>query len=112
MEKIVFGTNEFDLVPVGISHNDVTKRRGFKFTSDLPYQEIEDVLTDPESFAVIKYQLEDGLVVATYADCVSLKTLSKDIETGIYTAEFSTDEVARRMADLEAEIEALKAEKK
>lgn len=108
MEKLVFNTHEFDLVPVGISHNDVTKRRGFKFTSDLPYQDIEDVLTNPESFASIKFKVGDT-VVATYADCVSLKTLSKDIETGIYTAEFSTDAVERRMAELEAEIEALKS---
>lgn len=108
MEKIVFGTHEFELVPVGISANDVTKRRGFKFTSELPYQEVEDILTALENFATIQYQANDT-VVTTYADCVSLKTLSKDIETGIYTAEYSTDEVARRMAELEAEIAILKA---
>jgi len=110
MEKIVFGTHEFDLVvPVGIATNDVTKRRGFKFTTELPYQEVENILVNPENFATIKYQPTDDIVAATYADCVSLKTLGKDIESGIYTAEYSTDEVARRMAELEAEIEVLKA---
>lgn len=107
MEKIIFNTHEFNLVPVGIAGNDVTKRRSFKFTSELPYQEVENILTNPDNFATIKYQLEDGLVVATYADCVSLKILSKDIETGIYTAEFSTDAVERELAELRATVNVL-----
>ena len=104
MEKIIFNTHEFDLVPVGITVNETTKRRSFKFVTELPYQEIEDILTDPVNFDVIKYQTGEGETVATYADCVSLKTISKDIETGVYTVEYSTDEVARKMAEI---IEAL-----
>lgn len=41
-----------------------------------------------------------------------IKDLSEDIETGVYTAEFSTDETAKKLADMQAEIEKLKATKK
>lgn len=106
MEKIIFGTNEFEKIPAGISVNDVTKRRGFKFITDLGYQEVEDILADPINFAYVQYQVE-GETVATYADCVSLKTLSKDIETGIYSAEYSTDAVERELAELRETVSVL-----
>ena len=107
MEKLVFKNYKFNLVPVGIATNDATKRRAFKFISNLPYQEVEDILTNPENFATVQYKLGED-VIATYADCVALKTLSKDIETGVYTAEYSTDEMARRVSELEAEVKLLK----
>lgn len=108
MEKIIFGTHEFELVPVGIAANDMIKRRSFKFTTDLSYPDVEEILIDPENFATIQYAVESGDVVATYADCVALKTLAKDIETGVYTAEYSTDEMARRVSELEVEVKLLK----
>jgi tetrahydromethanopterin S-methyltransferase subunit B len=38
-----------------------------------------------------------------------LKVLSKNIETGVYTAEFSTDVVEKKMAELQAQVDKLTA---
>jgi hypothetical protein len=110
MEKIKLSNNqELNITPMGIFNNTVTKRRTFNISSDLPYSDIEKLLIDPNNIGSIQYLSESGETLATYADCVGLKVLSKNIETGVYTAEFSTDVVEKKMAELQAQVDKLTA---
>jgi hypothetical protein len=109
MEKIKLTNNTIlDIIPMGINTNTFVKRRTFNISSSLTYLEIETLLTNKDNITSIQYLSENEEVLATYSDCASLKIISKDIETGVYTAEFSTDAVERELATMRAEVEALK----
>jgi hypothetical protein len=94
---------------LGITSLDIQKRRSFSFKSELPYDEIEAYFKTPDNITSIQYLSEADEILMTYADCVSLKILSKDIETGVYTAECSTDAVEMKMKQMQAQIDALTA---
>jgi hypothetical protein len=112
MEKIKLNNETvFEIIPLGITSFDIQKRRSFSFISELPYDEIEANFKIPENIASIQYLSESDEVLTTYADCVSLKILSKNIETGVYTAECSTDAVEMKMQRMQAQIDALTAER-
>jgi hypothetical protein len=110
MEKIKL-SNEvtFEIIPLGITSLDIQKRRSFSFKSELPYDEIEACFKTPDNIASIQYISEADEVLMTYADCVGLKILSKNIETGVYTAECSTDAVELQIRQMQAQIAALTA---
>jgi uncharacterized small protein (DUF1192 family) len=109
MEKLKFGENEFEFVPMGIVEKPYDKVREYSFKSDKNSTELETLLSQPESFAAVQYLAEDGYVLKSYLDCVRLKYVGHNVDTGIYTAVFSTDAVEKKMAEMQAEIEKLKA---
>lgn len=109
MEKFKFGVNTFDVVPEGVTNDTFNKRRKFYFQTDLSYAEVEATLTNPDNLAGVQYIAENGDTLATYSDCVGLKSLSKNYDTRTYTAEFSTDATEKKLAEMQAEIEKLKA---
>ncbi len=90
--KLSNGT-EFDLAVMGIAASE--KKLSFIFASELTYAEIEAIFLDPENYSTIQYLSESGDVLVTYADCVSLKGMAKDIENGTYTVTLSTDAVEK-----------------
>jgi hypothetical protein len=95
MEKIKVNGQEFDLVPMGISSSD--KRRSFTLSTTVSPSEIEAAFTDVGS---IQYLSEDGKVLRTYLDCVSLKGYTHDIGGETYTVELSTDAVEKRLQEI------------
>jgi hypothetical protein len=107
MKTVKFGENKFEIASSGIIENTINKRRIFNFSSDLSYPEIETILINPDNISNIQYIIGDDIVNITYSDCVSLKVLSKNLETKVYTAEFSTDMVELKLKQLEAQIEAI-----
>lgn len=107
MEKFKFGVNEVNVVPNGIENDTFNKRRKYYFKTDLTYAEVEEILTNPDNLAAVQYIAENGDILAAYSDCVSLKVLSKSLDTGTYTAEFSTDATEKRIAELEATVKKL-----
>lgn len=107
MEKFKFGTNEVNVVPNGIENDIFNKRRKYYFKTDLSYPEVEAILTNPDNLTSVQYIAENGDILSTYSDCVGLKVLSKDLDTGTYTAEFSTDATEKRIAELEATVKKL-----
>jgi hypothetical protein len=110
MEKIKLSNEAiFEIIPLGITSLDIQKRRSFSFKSDLPYDEIEANFKNSDNIASIQYLSEADEVLMTYADCVSLKIISKNIETGVYTAECSTDAVELQIKQMQAQIAALTA---
>ncbi|MDF2906849.1 MAG: hypothetical protein K0R34_2170 [Herbinix sp.] len=110
MEKIKLSNGViFEITPMGITSLDVQKRRSFNFASELSYDEIETEFKNPDNIASIQYLSEADEVLKTYADCVSLKILSKNIDTGVYTAECSTDAVELQIRQMQAQIAALTA---
>lgn len=107
MEYIKFGDTAFEIVSMGIIENTYTKRRTFYFKTDLDYASVESILTNADNLSSIKHVAENNIIRTTYSDCISLKVLSKNIETGIYVAEFSTDDTELKIKLLEAQVEAL-----
>ena len=100
MEKVKLKNGTlFDIVPMGISQSD--KIRTIKFISSLPYVEIEALFDSTNNVSNIQYLSELDEVLATYLDCVILKSLSKaknvviddSLTADIYTVELSIDAV-------------------
>lgn len=104
MEKIrLKNGQEFDLIPMGIVNNIVTKRRRFTFTSSLSYEEIEAQFSQ-DNISKIEYLNESGATLATYLDCVSLKSLARDINTETFTVELSFDDIERKISAIASNI--------
>lgn len=103
MEKIRINNNEFELVPMGVTEND--KKRTLKLTSNKTSVEIEEIFSDVSKISLI---LEDG-TEKTWLDGVKTTAITNHLD-GTYTVEISTDAVERRIAELQAEIQALKGE--
>lgn len=107
MEKIILANGqEFVAAPLGLINNDITKRRKLTFASELGYVDVMEMLSNPDNVSEITYILENGTVIGVYTDCVNLKALSIDIEKGLYTAEFSTDVMERKINITEQKLEA------
>lgn len=106
MEKLLLKNgHEFDVVPLGIVSNEMTKRRRITIKTDMDYNEVLAILSNKDNISEIKYSLKNGTVIAVYQDCVSLKSLTKDFEQGTYTAEFGTDATERIVQELQAKVE-------
>jgi hypothetical protein len=89
MEKIkLTNGQEFFIVPMGITSAE--KRRSFIILSDLQFTEIETAFSD-SNITSIQYLSETGEILATYNDCITLKTMARDLEYGTYTIELSID---------------------
>jgi hypothetical protein len=106
MEKIkLLNGQEFNVIPMGVIDNPSTKRRSFKITSELASTDIKDVFSNLENISTIDYVLQDGTLIKSYCDCVSLKGLSvefgaqvdENITADVYTVELSIDAVERAM---------------
>jgi len=109
MEKLLLKNgHEFDVVPLGIVSNEMTKRRRITIKTDMDYNDVLAILSNKDNISEIKYSLENGTVIAVYQDCVSLKSLTRDFDNGTYTAEFGTDATERIVQELQAEVEYLK----
>jgi len=106
MEKLLLKNgHEFDVVPLGIVSNEMTKRRRITIKTDMDYNDVLAILSNKDNISEIKYSLENGTVIAVYQDCVSLKTLTRDFDNGTYTAEFGTDATERIVQELQAKVE-------
>jgi hypothetical protein len=91
---------------MGINTNN--DRRKFTFTSELSYDSIVSSFRDA-NIATVLYLSASEEILVTYADCVALKVLSKNIETGEYTAEVSINAVERQIKELRQQVDALTA---
>lgn len=106
MEKIILRNNqEFNVPPLGIIGNDLTKRRKITFVSDMDYNDVLALLSNKDNISEIKYSLENGTVIAVYQDCASLKSLTRDFDNGTYTVEYGTDATERIVHELQAKVE-------
>jgi len=106
MEKIILKNGQEFYVPqLGVVSNDITKRRRITIKTDMDYNDVLAILSNKDNISEIKYSLENGTTIATYTDCVSLKSLSCDLENGTYTAEFGTDATERIVQELQAKVE-------
>jgi hypothetical protein len=107
----------FEMIPMGVSESE--KKRIFKFTSSLTYEEIKTLFSTSDNISSIDYILADGTTSKTYADCVSFKGLSfeTDIEveegitTDVYTVTLSADAVEKTIKVLQSKIATLEADK-
>ena len=105
MEKIrLKNRQEFELLPVGISDNMVTKRRKFAFITELAYDDIYHAFADSDNISVIEHLSDAGEVLKAYADCVGLKQITRNVENGSYIVELSVDEMERRIKEMESGI--------
>jgi hypothetical protein len=102
MEKIRISNTEFDLIPMGI--NSTEKVRSITISTSLPHDEIVSALSD---VSTITYLSEAGEILQTYLDGVKAKSITNHLD-GTYTIEISIDPIERQLADLQAQIDALK----
>ncbi len=115
MEKVKFGTTEFNLVPMGISVNDVKKTRSIRFISELDYPEIYTIVSNLNNMDTITIIGQDGNTQNTYADCIAFKGLGyekdvviDDVTTAdVYTVTYSIDAVEKAMKSLNSQIDDL-----
>ena len=113
LEKVKFGTHEFDLVPMGISVDSVKKTRSIRFISNLSYPDIYSVVSEPNNFTVITTIGLDGIPQNTYADSVAFKGMGFDkdikindnITADVYTVTHSVDSIERAIATLQAKLD-------
>jgi len=106
MEKIILKNGQEFYVPqLGVVSNDITKRRRITIKTDMDYNDILAIMSDKDNISRITYALENGTVITIYADCVSLKSLTKDFDNGTYVAEFGTDATERIVQELQAKVE-------
>ena len=106
MEKIILKNGQEFYVPqLGVVSNDITKRRRITIKTDMDYNDILAIMSDKDNISRITYALENGTVITIYADCVSLKSLTRDFDNGTYTAEFGTDATERIVQELQAKVE-------
>lgn len=111
-EKIKLANGqEFDLVPMGINSLS-DKRRQFKFTSDMSYDDIKAMFLNPDNLASIDHILQSGEITTTYTDCVSLKQVSTefDVQIGentmdVYTVTLSIDSVEKQLQNVSGSLE-------
>jgi hypothetical protein len=102
MEKIKANNTEFNLSPMGILETE--KTRSFIVSTDLPNNEI---LTAISNVSTLEYLSETGEVLRTYLDGVKTNSITNHLD-GTYTIEISIDPIERQLADLQAQIDALK----
>jgi hypothetical protein len=102
MERIRINNQEFNLIPMGITTSD--KKRSFTISSTLPYADIETAFSNVDR---IEYLSDSGEVLATYVDGVALKSLSRDIENGTYTAEIGIDTVEKKLQSMSSQVDDL-----
>lgn len=106
---------EFELIPMGISTNEFTKVRKFKFKSSLAYAEILAMFSDFSNIEKIDYVLADGTVEKTYLDCVSLKSfgfspnykIDENTTADIFVVEIGIDIVERTIQEINSQIDDL-----
>lgn len=109
MQKIKFNDDYiFDAAPIGISHDPISKRRRISFRSDLEYDEVLALLSDKNNIGKITYCTDNGIIIGVFTDCVMLKSISYDISSQIYTAEFSTDATEQELQELRVEVQQLR----
>jgi hypothetical protein len=102
MEKIKINNVEFALLPMGIAETD--KLRSFIVSTTLTNDEILSAISN---ISVIEYISESGEVLQTYLDGVKAKSIINHLD-GTYTIEISIDAIERQLADLQAQIDALR----
>ena len=91
------GTSEFTLTLNGVTERE--KSRIFTIESEATYTEIESAFSDVSS---VQCCLESGTVIASYLDGISVKSIKRDYDSGIYTIEISTDAVITELRALKA----------
>lgn len=119
MEKILFGTHELNLIPMGINLNVHNKTTRFDVIAELSYEDLENLLLTEENIKVIKHLSDSGEVLATYTDCVELKSITKErgkyitedlVAHDVFTIVLSTDATVTKIRALEEENTLLKQE--
>jgi hypothetical protein len=116
MEKIKLKNGqEFELVPMGINTNEFTKRRIFKFKSNLTYTDVLAMFLEYENIEKIDYILADGTVGKTYLDCVKLMhfgfspNYEVDVNTtaDIFIVELSVDSFEKKLKEMNSNLDDL-----
>ena len=114
MEKIKLKNGqEFELIPMGISTDNIMKRREFAIMSELPFEEIKAIFSNIDNISEIHYT-KDNLTSKTYADCVGFKSIKLDTDykidentiTDIYIVELSIDAMEKELNELNEELKA------
>mgnify|MGYP001602227096 CR=1 FL=1 len=112
MEKLILSNGqEFDLIIPGVTVNTANKKRSFKLTTELTYEEIKAIFSDSSNLVSIDHVLSNGAKL-NYVDCTEYKGLgfepSHDLDgvtiPDIYTIDVSTDKSESRIKVLEKEL--------
>lgn len=113
MEKIrLKNAQEFEVLPMGINFDAHNKARRFDLIAELSYAELEEILLNEDNLKVIQHLSATDEVLATYTDCIALKSITK--ERGkyitdnttlhdVFTVVLSTDATATKIRALEEE---------
>ncbi len=104
MEKLKIGTQEFDLVPMGIYEDTQRKTRSFKVVENMEFEELR--ATVRIGLNQIDHIGNDDKIANSYMDCISLKSILIT-EEGTYTITLSTDANLREIRDLKSQIDAV-----
>lgn len=87
MEKIKFGTETFDLVPVGAAFGEDKAKVIFVFPEGKSYEEIEETVSGKERIEVLD---EAGDVLAAHKGYIYLDSLTKQKARVIGTAQVAS----------------------
>ena len=105
MEKVRFGTHEFDLIPMGISSAD--KTRSIRFVSDLSFDDVFNIVTNLDNYGQITIIGQDGNPLDVYTDTATFKyigytkdvAIDQDTTADVYTVTYSVDAVEKELRE-------------
>jgi len=110
MEKILIGTQELNVIPMGINLNAQNKTTRFDIITELSYIDLENLLLTEENLKVIKHLSGSSEVLATYTDCIALKSITKErgkyitddsVAHDVFTIVLNTDATVTKVRALE-----------
>ncbi len=118
MEKVKFGTHEFDLVPMGNTADDIKKTRSIQFISDMGMNDVFGIVTNPENYNLIEIIGQDGNPQNVYTDIAAFKHIgyTKDVEidqgttADVYTVTYSVDAVEKELSNLSNQLTVARSE--
>ena len=113
MERIKLKNNqEFELIPMGITNDNLGKIRKFMFVSELSYEELKSCFSNKSNVGEIDIVSNDGTVLKSYMDCVGLKSITFTVDykisdediRDIYIIELSTNKLEKEMDSLNSDL--------
>ena len=117
MEKVRFGSHEFDLVPMGISIESINKTRSIRFISDLSVPSVLDIVANPGNYEQISIIGQDGNPQNVYTDIATFKHIgyTKDVEidqgttSDVYSVTYGVDAVEKELISLSNQLTAARS---
>ena len=105
MEKVRFGTHEFDLIPMGISSAD--KTRSIRFVSDLSFDDVFNIVTNLDNYGQITIIGQDGNPQNVYTDTAAFKhigytkdaSIDQETTADVYSVTYSVDAIEKELRE-------------